>query len=148
VKWRFADEEKQGFPLSVYPRFVFNNATSSADQGLVHKGTIFRLPVQMEKKIGIMTINVEFGHDFSQHGGDEWLYGFVLKYAEIKCLEALAEIFGTSNNSFRKHETIFNLGFRYNLGKHYTMLASAGRSFHSAPNQPNLLSYLGMQFRF
>jgi hypothetical protein len=90
VKWRFADEDRYGIALSVYPRFIFNNPTSSADRGLADKGTIFRFPVQMEKKIGIININIEFGHDFRQRSGDEWLYGFVLKYSEIKGFEALA----------------------------------------------------------
>ena len=148
VKWRFMDEDRHGVAMSVYPRLIFNNPTSSAERGLVDKGTTFRLPVQMEKKIGIINVNMEFGHDFRQRGGDEWLYGLALKYAEIKGLEALAEIFGTANNSFKKHETVFNLGFRYDLSKNYTLLASAGRSFHSAPDQPNLLLYGGIQIRF
>ncbi len=147
VKWRFADEDRYGIALSVYPRPIFNNPTSSADRGLVDKGSTFRLPVQMERKIGVININMEFGHDFHQRDGDEWLYGFVLKYAEIKGFEALAEIFGTSNNSFKRHETVFNLGARWDIGKNYTLLSSAGRSFHSATDQSSLLSYLGMQFR-
>lgn len=95
-----------------------------------------------------MNINTEFGHDFHQRGGDEWIYGLVLKCAEIKGLEALREMFGTANNNFKKHETVFNLGIRYDLGKDYTMLASGGRSFHSASDQPDLLLYGGFQFRF
>lgn len=148
VKWRFVDEDRHGIAVSVYPRLIFNNPSSSAGRGLVDTGSTFRLPVQMEKKIGIISINMEFGHDFRQRGGDEWLYGFVLKYAEIKGLEALAEIFGTSNNSFKRHETVFNLGARWDIGKSYILLASAGRSFHSATDQPSFLSYLGVQFRF
>ncbi len=148
VKWRFLDEDRHGIAMSVYPRLIFNNPTSSADRGLADKGTVFRLPVQIEKKIGIININTELGHDFRERGDDEWIYGLVLKYAEIKGLEALAEVFGTADNSLKRHETAFNLGFRYDLGKSYTLLASAGRSFHSAPDQPNLLLYAGIQFRF
>ena len=147
VKWRFLDEDRHCTAMSVYPRLIFNNPTSSAERGLVDKGTVFRLPVQMERKIGVININTEIGHDFHQRGGDEWLYGLALKYGEIKGLEALAEVFGTANNSFKRDETVFNLGFRYDLGKSYTLLASAGRSFHSAPDQPNLLLYAGLQFR-
>ncbi len=148
VKWRFLDQDKQGIDTSVYPRLIFNNPTSSANRGLADKGTTFRLPFQMEKKFWIITINAELGHDFRQRGGDEWLYGLAFKYAEIKGLEALAEVFGTANNSFKRHETVFNLGFRYDIGKNYTLLASAGRSLHSAPDQPDLLFYAGIQFRF
>ncbi len=148
VKWRFMDEDKHGIAMSVYPRLIFNNPTSSAERGLADKGTTFRLPVEMEKKIGLINVNTEFGHDFRQRGGDEWLYGLSLKYAEIKGLEALAEIYGTANNSFKRHETVFNLGLRYDLSENCTLLASAGRSFHSAADQPNLLLYGGIQMRF
>lgn len=148
LKWRFLDQDKQGIDMSVYPRLIFNNPTSSADRGLVDQETTFRLPFQMEKKVGIITLNTEIGHDFRQRGGDAWIYGLAIKYAEIKGLEALGEIFGTADNSFKRHETVFNLGFRYDLGKDYTLLASAGRSFHSAPDQPSLLLYGGIQFRF
>lgn len=147
VKWRFLDVDRHGVAMSVYPRLIFNNPTSSAGRGLADKGTVFRLPVQMEKKIGVININTEIGHDFHQRGGDEWLYALALKYGEIKGLEALAEVFGTADNSFKRHETVFNLGFRYDLGKSYTLLASAGRSFHSTSDQPNLLLYAGIQFR-
>jgi len=147
VKWRFLDEDRHGIAMSVYPRLIVNNPTSSADRGLADKGTVFRLPLQMEKKVGKININMEGGHDFRQRGGDEWIYGLVLKYAEVKGLEALAEVSGTANNSFKRHETVFNLGFRCDLGENCTLLASAGRSFHSAPDQPNLLLYAGLQFR-
>ena len=147
VKWRFLDEDRHGIAMSVYPRLIVNNPTSSADRGLADKGTVIRLPLQMEKKVGKININMEGGHDFRQRGGDEWIYGLVLKYAEVKGLEALAEVSGTANNSFKRHETVFNLGFRCDLGENCTLLASAGRSFHSAPDQPNLLLYAGLQFR-
>ncbi len=147
VKWRFLDENRNDVAVSVYPRLIFNNPTSSADRGLVDRGIVFRLPVQMEKKIGIIEINIEVGHDFRQRGGDDWIYGLALKYAEIKGLEALAEVFGTANNSFKRHEAVFNLGLRYDLGKNCSLLASAGRSFHSEMDQPNLLLYAGIQFR-
>ncbi len=73
IKWRFLDQDKQGIDMSVYPRLIFNNPTSSANRGLADKGTIFRLPFQIEKKVGIITINTEIGHDFRQRGRDEWI---------------------------------------------------------------------------
>lgn len=148
VKWRFLDQNKQGIDLSVYPRFILNNPTSSADRGIVEKENIFRLPVQIEKKVGAITVNGEFGRDFHRENADEWLYGLALNYAEIKGLELLAEVFGTVDNGFSRYKTAFNLGVRYELGKSYSLLASAGRSFRSAPDQPDFLFYGGIQFRF
>jgi hypothetical protein len=148
VKWRFLDEDKNGMALSVYPRFIFNNSVSSADRGLVDKGTVFRLPFQMEKKIGIIIINPEIGHDFRQEGGDGWLYALALKYVEIKGLDILAEVFGTADNSFNNAEHVFDVGIRADVSDNYTVLASIGRSLNDAPDKPKLLSYVGLQVRF
>ncbi len=148
VKWRFLDEDKNGFALSVYPRFIFNNPESSADRGLVDKGTVFRLPFQMGKKISVIIINPEVGHDFRQEGGDGWLYALAVKYDEIKGLEVLAEVFGTADNSFKNAENVFNFGIRKDVSENVSLHASAGSSLHRAPDQPSLLSYVGLQMRF
>jgi hypothetical protein len=148
VKWRFLDKDKDGMALSVYPRFIFNNPASSADRGLVDKGTVFRLPFQMEKKIGMIIINPEIGHDFRQEGGDQWLYALALKYDEIKGIEVLAEVFGTADNSFKNQENVFNIGVRKDLSENFTLHASAGRSLRQSPDHPTLLSYVGCQVRF
>jgi len=148
VKWRFLDEDKDGLALSVYPRFIFNNPVSSADRGLVDKGTVFRLPFQMEKKIGVIIINPEMGYDFRQEGGDGWLYALALKYDEIKGLEILAEVFGTADNSFKKLENVVNIGVRKDVSENVSLHASVGRSLNDAPDQPTLLSYVGVQMRF
>jgi hypothetical protein len=148
VKWRFLDEDKHGVAMSIYPRFIFNNPTSSADRGLVEEGTVFRLPVQLEKKLGILDMIVNFGHEFHQHGGDSWSYSIAAKYAEIKGLEVLAEVFGTVDNSFNNAENVFDVGIRADVSENYTVLASIGRSLDDAPDQPTLLSYVGLQVRF
>jgi hypothetical protein len=148
IKWRFFDEDKNGMALSVYPRFIFNNPVSSADRGLVDKGTVFRLPFQMEKKIGRIIINPEIGRDFRQEGGDEWQYALALKYDEIKGLEVLAEVFGTADNNFKERENVVNIGGRKDVSENISLHASVGRSLHRAPDQPSLLSYLGLQLRY
>jgi hypothetical protein len=148
VKWRFLAEDKNGMALSVYPRFIFNNPGSSADRGLVDKGTVFRLPFQMEKKIDMIIINPEIGHDFRQEGGDQWLYALALKYDEIKGIEALAEVFGTADNRLKKEENVFNIGIRKDVSENISLHASVGRSLRRAPDQPTLLSYVGFQVRF
>jgi hypothetical protein len=147
VKWRFLDEDKHGAAMSIYPRFIFNNPTGSADRGLVDQGTVFRLPVQVEKKVGVVDMIVNFGHDFRQ-SNDTWLYGIAAKYAEIKGLELLAEVFGTADNNFKKAENIFNVGVRSDVSESFTILASIGRSLLEGPDHPTLLSYVGLQMRF
>jgi hypothetical protein len=148
VKWRFLDEDKNGIALSVYPRFILNNLTSSVNRGLVDKGTVFRLPLQAERKIGAITLNPEIGHDFRQEGGDGWLYALALKYDEIKGLEVLAEVFGTADNSFKKQENVVNIGGRKDVSENISLHASVGRRLHQTSDQPTLLSYVGLQMRF
>lgn len=148
VKWRFLDEDKNGAALSVYPRFIFNNPVSSADRGLVDKGSVFRFPFQMEKKIGMIIINPEIGRDFRQEGGDGWLYALALKYDEIKGLEVLAEVFGTADNSFKNQENVVNIGVRKDVSENVSLHASVGRSLHQTQDQSTLLSYVGLQMRF
>lgn len=88
VKWRFYDHE--GLAVSVYPRVIFKSSASVADRGLAERDTISRVPVQIEKKFGNLTLNPEFGHDFRQHGHDEWISGLALKYSHDKELELLS----------------------------------------------------------
>lgn len=148
VKWRFLDEEKQGISMSTKPEFEFNPPNSSADRGLVDEGTVFRLPVQVEKKLGPVTGGLEFGRAFKQKQEDSWIYGFILGHRFTESLEMLGEIHGTGRPDFRKHETVFNVGGIWDLSKTYSMLFSAGRSFQSsAGDAPTLLLYAGMQLR-
>lgn len=148
VKWRFLDEEKHGIAMSTKPEFEFNPPTSSADRGLVDDGMVFRLPVQLEKKLGPFTADLEFGRAFKQRQSDAWIYGFLLGHKVTEELALLGEIHGAGRPNFRQHETVFNFGAVYDLGKHYSALLSAGRSFQSAASDaPTLLLYVGMQLR-
>ncbi len=148
VKWRFLDEEKHGISASIKPEFEFNPPTSSADRGVVEEGTVFRLPLQMEKKLGPVTAGLEFGRAFKRKQDDAWIYGFVAGHKATERLELLGEIHGTGRPNFRMHETVFNLGAIYDLGKNYSALLSVGRSFQSAASDaPTLLLYIGMQLR-
>ncbi len=148
VKWRFLDEEKQGISVSAKGEFEFNPPTSSADRGVVEEGTVFRLPVQMEKKLGPVTTGLEFGRAFKEKQEDAWIYGFVVGHKFTESIEVLGEVHGTGRPNFRKHETVFNVGTIWDLSRKYSLLFSAGRGFQSsASDAPTLLLYVGMQLR-
>lgn len=148
VKWRFLDEDKHGVAVSVYPRFIFNNPTGSADRGLVDDGTVFRLPIQIEKKIGIMDVIANIGYEFHQRGNDTWLYSVAVKYGEVKGLDLLAEVFGSAESGLKNAEDVCNIGFRKDMSENYTILTSIGRNLREGPDRPTLLSYVGLQMRF
>ena len=52
VKWRFLDEEKSGFDVSMFPRIIFNITQSSVRRGLAEDGTRFQIPFQLAKTFG------------------------------------------------------------------------------------------------
>ncbi len=149
-KWRMADEKELGFAFSIYPQIEFNNAgSSSADRGLVDKGTDILLPVEFAKEFGPLGVNLEFGYSFRERHNDEWLYGLALSYALSDRLELLGEIHGTGAKELRHHELVFNLGARWKFSEHYVLLASVGRGvIAQAGDEPQLLSYFGIQFLF
>ena len=148
VKWRFIDEEKYGVNMSIYPQFEFNPPTTSADRGLVDKGTNLLLPVEVSKKFGPVKLNGEFGYSFSHHSDNEWQYGVFSGYELLENLTILAEIHGEATTEFKGNEVVFNIGTQWDFSKKYGLLASAGRSFsHATSDNTNLLLYLGLQMR-
>jgi hypothetical protein len=52
VKWRFLDEETNGFSVSTFPRIIFNVLHSSVRRGLADDGTRVQFPVQVARKFG------------------------------------------------------------------------------------------------
>lgn len=148
IKWRFLDDKKDIVSMSVYPQIEFNNPTSSADRGIVDKGTTLFLPVQVSKKLGDGWINGEVGYAIRQENGDQWVYGLSSGYEIRKDLSLLGEIHGNSTDDLKTHVVVFNIGSQWDFSKKYGLLASVGRSFSSsASNNPNLLLYLGLQIR-
>ena len=148
VKWRFLDEDRHGIAMSVYPQVEFNNPTSSANRGIVLKGPTFILPLQWEKKIGLVNVNTELGYAFRQQPDQNyWLYGLVFGYKIKENLEGLLEFHGNADKEFKRHEVVYDVGFRWDFNKTYGLQASVGSSFHHASDQPYLIFYIGLQFR-
>jgi len=149
VKWRFFDQKRQGIDMSIYPQFEFNNSDSSADRGLVDKGSEFILPVQLQRSFGSISFNPEFGYVFREYNDNEWIYGLALGYEASNNLELLAEIRGTTLQDFQDDELVFNLGARCELSETYSLLIAAGRSFRpAASGEPEFLLYAGIQLLF
>ena len=149
VKWRFFDQETEFIDMSVYPQFSFNNPTSSADRGTVEEGTDLFLPIELERDFGWFSLNPEIGFLFKEEGGDEWAYGLALGYEAFEELELIGEVRGEADDGLNKHRVVFNLGLRWEFSKHVGFLLSGGRGFRgSLADEPELLSYVGLQFLF
>ena len=97
------------------------------------------LPVELAKTLGPLVSVLELGYNIVEKGSGEWVYGLAFSYNASKRLELLGEIHGIDD------EPVFNLGPRYTLGEHFTLLASVGRGFRE---EPKLLGYLGLRLNF
>src|SRR5262252_8867517 len=96
VKWRFLDEEENGFDVSMFPRIIFNIQHSSARRGLAEDGTRFQIPFQIAKTFGRYHADAEVGPLASSVGRSEWLYGVVGGFDVAKSTMLMAELHGTS----------------------------------------------------
>lgn len=72
VKWRFLDEEQEWISVSTAPALTFNTVQRSVDRGLVDRGTVFTLPVEVGKTVDPVGMYGEFGRDFYDSGADLW----------------------------------------------------------------------------
>jgi hypothetical protein len=149
VKWRFIDQERHSFSMSIYPQFEFQTSAASARKGLIESGAELRLPIEVSREFGKFALDGEVGYQLVRGDKDEWIYGLAVERKIKKRLELLGEIHGESKRDFSENQIVFNLGGRYDLNKRYTLLFSSGRSLHHASRvQPTLLAYVGLQFHF
>ena len=111
VKWRFFDEDKSGFDMSMFPRIIFNITQSSARRGLSDDGTRFQIPFQVAKTFGPWHVDGEFGPLASSVGRSEFLYGVVTGYEIAKPTMLMAELQGTSRMNFTRDVLTAELRF-------------------------------------
>ena len=126
MKWRFLDEEKSGFDVSMFPRVIFNITQSSVRRGLAEDGTRFQIPFQVAKTFGRFHADAEFGPLASTVGRSEWIYGIVGGVELAKTTMLMAELHGTSRMNFTRDVLTVNVGLRHQLTEARILIASIG----------------------
>ena len=148
VKWRFLDEEKNGFDISMFPRVIFNVLQSSVRRGLAENGTRFQIPFQAAKTFGPWHADAEFGPLASSVGRSEWLCGTVIGFDLTKPTMLMAELHSTSRMNFTRDTLTVNFGLRHEFNEHQILILSMGHELRT-PNEPTaLIGYFGMQFLY
>lgn len=146
VKWRFLDEDKSGFDMSMFPRVIFNIQSSSARRGLADDGTRFQIPFQIAKTFGRLHADAEFGPVGISVGRSEWLYGIVGGYEIAKSTMLMAELHGTSRMNFTRDVLTLNFGIRQTLNEHCIFIASLGHDVRTPDGDAlALIGYFGVQ---
>jgi hypothetical protein len=149
VKWRFLDQQKNGdgFDMSMFPRVIFNIASSSARRGLSRDGTRFQIPLQMAKTFGPWHADLEFGPHVGTVGRGEWLYGIVAGLDASKRTLFMAELHGTSRMNFTDEVLTVNVGVHHELSETRILIVSLGREIRS-PDPLATIGYFGMQLLY
>ncbi len=146
MKWRFLDEERSGFDMSMFPRVIFNIAQSSVRRGLSEAGTRFQIPFQLAKKFGPLGLDFEFGPLASTVGRSEFLYGVIGGVEVSKKTSIMAEVHATSRMNFDRQTVTLNVGWRHKISEHCIWIASLGHEVRSpADEQLALVGYCGVQ---
>jgi hypothetical protein len=147
VKWRFYEDKKTDFSISVFPQVSINNPDHSVQRGITPPGASLLLPVEFSKKLGPIDVNWEVGYNAVHRGPDGWLAGFVVGHDMSKKLELDAEFYGLGTYNSSNNQQTIDAGARYKLRPPFILLLMAGRSVVDAHNgQPYFVGYFGMQF--
>jgi hypothetical protein len=150
VKWRFYDAGETGLQMSTYPRFTFLDPGSDSDRrGTADSSSTFLLPFEVRRDFGFLSLNVDFGHTFSSTYADRgWMGGVCVGRQLAKPWEIDAEVHVDSSEHLRRSEILINLGTRYDLSEHATLLAAIGKdTSNTLGARISLLTYLGIQIR-
>jgi hypothetical protein len=148
VKWRFLDEEKSGFDVSMFPRVIFNITQSSVRRGLAEDGTRFQIPFQAAKKFGLFHADAEFGPLASSVGRGELLYGIVGGFEVSKTTMLMAELHGTSRMNFTRDVLAVNVGLRHEFTETRILIASLGHELRDPDQSLALIGYFGIQLLY
>ena len=148
VKWRFYQNEKNGWNISTYPQLEFNNPTDSVRRGLTAQAPNFLLPIEVQKNVGPLELNFEAGYWFSKHLSDGHILGFAVGHQTTKRLELLGELYDDVEVGTNAHDATFDFGGRFEFHRDILLLFMAGRGFAGPPGvQSQFIGYFGLQFQ-
>jgi hypothetical protein len=148
VKWRFLDEEKSGFDVSMFPRVIFNITQSSVRRGLGEDGTRFQIPFEVAKTFGRFHADAEFGPLAGTLGRSEWIYGIVGGVDLAKTTMLMTELHGTSRMNFTRDVLTVNFGLRHQLTDARILIASIGHELRDPDRARSFIGYLGVQLLY
>jgi hypothetical protein len=148
VKWRFADQERSGVDMSVYPQLQTENSTGSATRGLANPGPNLFLPVEIGREFGKAKLIGEIGYQYFRTQENEWVVGLLGALEVSDKLELLAEARSFSEKFLNRGDVVLNVGLRRALSSRVKLLASVGTGLTNAPDATSFIAYLGIQLIF
>jgi hypothetical protein len=145
VKWRFFDQGEEGWRLSIFPMYQTGVSAEAQGKGIGVAGPRFFLPVEVARKVGSLSFNLEAGTYMPVHGDHEDILGLVVGQPLNSRLELDGELYYDRIRGGTEITT-FDVGGRYHLHRGFNLLFLAGRSLHgNSPGQIEFIGYLGIQ---
>jgi hypothetical protein len=147
VKYRFIEEDEQGWrpQVAVYPQFEI--PTGSSRNGLSSAGVDVFLPAWTQKNLDEnWTVDAGGGYWINPGSGNRnyWFSGILLQRKLGDTLVAGVEIFHqTSDTEGGRAGSGFNLGAIYDFNEHNHLLLSAGRGLQNATATDQFTWYVG-----
>ena len=145
LKWRFLDQERGGFDMSVYPQLQVENPTGSVARGIAEPGPNLFLPLEVGHDFGKMRLIGELGFQYFRARENEWVIGLLGVREVSDALELMAEVRSFSQNLLNHGDVVVNAGLRQALSPKVKLLASVGTGLTNNPDTPTFLAYLGVQ---
>ena len=87
VKWRFFDQGEEGWQLSTFPMYQTGVSAAAQSKGIGVAGPRFFLPLEVARRAGSVSFNLEAGTCIPVHGDHEHFLGLVVGQALTAHLE-------------------------------------------------------------
>jgi hypothetical protein len=146
LKWRFFDQGKDGWQLSIFPQVETGVSAAVQQRGLGEPGPRFLLPLEAATTIGPVDLDLEAGYYFPRRGVNERIIGFVAGHAFTDRFELDAEVYDDRASGAPPRYTLLDVGGRYKLSPAFIALFMAGRSVSGTDaGQPEFNAYFGIQ---
>jgi hypothetical protein len=146
VKWRFADQEKNGVDVSTYPQLELQNSRRAVSRAIAQPGPNVFLPLEVARSFGSFAVVGEVGYQYSSDRPNQWVAGALGAYEATKRLELLAEVRNASDTFLSGGDLVVNLGLRLELTSKIKLLAAAGTGLRQGPDATRFVGYLGFQY--
>jgi hypothetical protein len=145
VKWRFLDQGGSGWQVSTFPMYQTGGSADAQRKGIAVEGPRVFLPLEVARRFGKVSLDVEVGAYIPIHGEQEHIIGIVSGGEITRRLELDFELY---NDHVRGSVdiTTLDLGGRYRLHRGFNLLFMAGRSLHNnSEGQIEFTGYFGIQ---
>ena len=146
VKWRFLDQGEDGWRISVFPMWQTGGSARALREGIAVEGPRLLLPVEVARRIGSVSVDLEAGAYVPFHGNHEHILGLVVGQDVTPRLELDAELYNDHIRGTGPNVTTLGVGGRYKLHRGFNLLFMSGRSLSgNSPGQVLFMGYLGIQ---